>query len=85
MKKMFYAFTSLTSIYLSHFITNQVNNMGEIFQKRCSSLKYVDISNFNATLVSSFEHLFSGCSNLKFINFNKMKVADSFSITNMFK
>ena len=58
--------SSLTSLDLSNFNTNNVFNMQCMFAK-CSSLTSLNLSNFNTSKVDSLRFLwiFDGCSSLK--------------------
>ena len=56
--------SSLKSIDLSSFNTNNVNNMRCMFSE-CSSLKSIDLSSFNTTNVEDMGCMFYGCSSLK--------------------
>ena len=63
MNKMFMGCSSLTSLDLSHFKTDNVSNMESLFEG-CSSLTSLDLSNFNTTKVGDVEKMFYNCSNL---------------------
>ena len=64
MRGMFSVCSSLKSINLSSFNTNNVNNMREMFS-RCSSLESIDLSSFNTTNVDNMHGMFYYCSYLK--------------------
>ena len=59
MSSMFYDCSSLTSLNLSNFNTNNVTNMSHMFFK-CSSLTSLNLSNFNTNNVTDMSHMFSG-------------------------
>ena len=61
---MFYGCSSLTSLDLANFDTQNVENMYQMF-KGCSSLTSLDLSNFQTYNVYNMEGMFSGCSSLK--------------------
>ena len=54
---MFYKCSSLTSLNLSNFNTDNVNNMSIIFAL-CSSLTSLNLSNFNTNIVNSISFIF---------------------------
>ena len=61
---MFYECSSLKSIDLSSFNTNNVKDMSDMFFK-CSSLESIDLSSFNTNNVTNMSNMFGGCSSLK--------------------
>jgi len=70
--------SSLISIDLSNFNTQNLKNMGSIFYG-CSSLKDINLSNFNTKNVIDMNSLFYGCSSLIKIdlsNFSTQNVTD---------
>jgi len=74
---MFWECSSLESIDLSSFNTNNVTNMSYMFCY-CSSLKSLDLSSFNTNNVTNMSYMFDGCSSLKKgnvkINKNEKKI-----------
>ena len=79
---MFYECSSLESIDLSSFNTNNVNNMEYMFWG-CSSLKSIDLSSFNTNNVNNMSWMFYECSSLKSIDlssFNTNNVNDMHSM-----
>ena len=75
---MFYDCSSLKSIDLSSFNTNNVTNMRSMFEY-CSSLKSIDLSSFNTNNVTNMRCMFYHCSSLKSIDlssFNTNNVTD---------
>ena len=59
MSFMFCGCSSLTSLNLSNFNTNNVNNMSAMFHN-CSSLTSLNLSNFNTNNVTNMSYMFSG-------------------------
>ena len=75
---MFAGCSSLTSINLSNFNTNNVTNMSYMFSY-CSSLTSINLSNFNTNNVTNMSGMFYYCSSLTSINlsnFNTNNVTD---------
>jgi len=75
---MFSGCSSLISLDLSNFNTNNVIDMNSIFSG-CSSLISLDLSNFNTNNVNNMCAMFSGCSSLISLdlsNFNTNNVED---------
>ena len=64
MSCMFNKCSSLKSIDLSKFNTNNVTNMSFMFY-RCSSLNSIDLSKFNTNNVTNMWDIFFDCSSLK--------------------
>ena len=56
---MFYGCSSLTSLNLSNFNTNNVNDMSEMFSS-CSSMNFLNLSNFNTSNVTNMRRMFFG-------------------------
>ena len=59
MSYMFYECSSLTSLNLSNFNTNNVNDMSYMFSF-CSSLISFNLSNFNTNNVNYMNSIFKG-------------------------
>ena len=57
---MFYYCSSLTSLNLSNFNTNNVTNMSRMFSS-CSKLTSLNLSIFNTKNVKDMNCMFSGC------------------------
>ena len=55
---LFGACSSLTSLNLSNFNTNNVTNMCSMFYN-CSSLTTLNLSNFNTNKVTNLEYMFN--------------------------
>ena len=75
---MFYCCTSLISLNLSKFKTQNVTDMSCMFSG-CNSLKNINLSNFNTQKVTDMHDMFSGCNSLTNIdlsNFNTQKVTN---------
>ena len=87
MNSMFRDCSLLTSINLSNFNTNNVNNMGYMFCG-CSSLTSINLSNFNTNNVTNMADMFSYCSSLTSINlsnFNCDKIKETTEMEDMFR
>ena len=79
---MFSYCSSLTSLDLSNFNTNNVTNMGSMFYN-CSSLISLNLSNFNTNNVTNMGGMFSDCSSLTYLdlsNFNTNNVKEMWAI-----
>ena len=81
---MFYECSSLTSIDLSNFNTQNVTDMEYMFSK-CSSLKYIDLSNFNTQKVTNMRCMFNKCSSLKHIDLSNFNTANVTNMVYMFE
>ena len=80
--KLFHGCSSLKSLDLSRFNVSLVKNFAKMFYN-CKSLKYLDISNFNiSNNVYYMEKMFSGLSNLEFLNIYNLITNESI-ITNI--
>ena len=64
---IFYGCSSLESIDLSSFNTNNITIMRSMFNG-CSSLKSIDLSSFNTNNVTDMSYMFSECSSLESID-----------------
>ena len=64
---MFYDFSSLTSLDLSNFNTNNVEDMSHMFYK-CSSLTSLDLSYFKTDNVKDMSWMFTFCFSLTSLN-----------------
>ena len=70
MSNMFYNCSSLSSIDLSNFNTNNVTNMVYMF-KGCKSLSSLNLSNFNCDKIKEttyLDRMFEDCNSLKVKN-----------------
>ena len=82
-KHMFYECSSLTSLDLSNFNTNNVTSMYCMFSD-CSSLTSLNLSNFNTNNVTNMSYMFSYCSSLTSLtlsNFNTSNVTNMRSMS----
>jgi len=75
--------SSLISIDLSNFNTQNVTNMAYMFSG-CSSLKEINLSNFNTQNVTNMAYMFSGCSSLKEINLSNFNALNTIYMKSMF-
>ncbi len=57
MSYMFYKCSSLTSLNLSNFNTDNVKNMSYMFS-HCSSLSSLNLTNFNTDYVNNMSYMF---------------------------
>ena len=76
---MFFNCSSLTSLNLSNFNTNNVTNMVAMFCD-CSSLTSLNLSNFNTNNVTNMEYMFYYCSSLISLNLSNFNTNN---VTNM--
>ena len=72
MNKMFYRCSSLTSLNLSNFNTEEVTNMSWMFGG-CNSLTSLDLSNFKTTNVTNMSYMFYNCSSLIELNLSRFR------------
>ena len=78
MSYMFANCNNLTSIDVSNFNTNKVNNMLGMFSN-CQKSAYIDVSKFNTENVTNMSWMFASCSSLPSLdvsNFNTEKVTN---------
>ena len=80
---MFDGCSSLKSIDLSSFNTNNVNNMSNMFSW-CSSLEYIDLSSFNTNNVNNMSNMFSWCFSLKSIDLSSFNTSNVNDMKGMF-
>ena len=80
---MFYECSSLESIDLTSFNTNNVNNMSYMFYG-CSSLKSIDLTSFNTNNVINMSYMFYGCSSLKSIDLSSFNTNNVINMSCMF-
>ena len=76
MRYMFYNCSSLTSLDLSNFDTNEVIAMNHMFYN-CKALIQLDLSNFYTSKVTDMSYMFSSCERLTSLdlsNFDTNKV-----------
>ena len=78
MTEMFYNCSKITSLDLSNFNTENVENMRYMFDY-CSSLSSLNISNFNTENVTDMHGMFGACQNISSLdlsNFNTKNVTN---------
>lgn len=71
MSEMFMGCSSLTSLEISKFKTENVNDLSSMFNG-CSSLSYLNLSSFNTEKCTKFTNIFEGCEKLT-IKYDKSK------------
>ena len=81
---MFKGCSSLESIDLSSFNTNNITNMSGMFSG-CSSLKSIDLSSFNTNNVTDMSCMFIGCFSLKSINLSSFNTNNVTNMSDMFR
>lgn len=87
MSNMFYNCSSLKSLDVSSFRTENVIGMGGMFEK-CSGLTSLDVSKFDTSNVQFMNHMFQGCSGLTSLDLshfntsNVSEMGDLFSFCN---
>jgi len=80
---MFYGCSSLESIDLSSFNTNNVTNMYGMFSF-CSSLESIDLSSFNTNNVTNMSFMFYLCSSLESIDLSSFNTNNVTNMVGMF-
>ena len=80
---MFSDCSSLKSIDLSSFNTNNVNNMNSMFSG-CSSLQSINLYSFNTTNVNNMGLMFFKCSSLQSIDLSSFKTTNVKDMWGMF-
>ena len=80
---MFYECSSLTSLNLSNFNTNNVIDMCAMFQL-CSSLTSLNLSNFNTNNVTNMCAMFQLCSSLTSLNLSNFNTNNITDMSEMF-
>ncbi len=82
---LFYYFTSLESIDLTHLDTSKVTNMSNMF-RWCNNLTNLDLSSFDTSSVTSMISMFQSCSSLTSINFgNDFNTSNVLNMNSMFR
>ena len=79
MYDMFYNCSSLTTLDVSNFKTDNVTNMSDMFRD-CSSLTTLDVSNFKTENATSMLCMFYNCSSLTTLDVSNFKTEN---VTNM--
>lgn len=76
---------NLKEILGLHYLnTSNVTNMSKMFQG-CSSLHYVDVTNFNTRNVTDMSFMFCGCDNLTTLDLGHFKTANVTDMSHMFE
>ena len=83
MGSMFYGCSSLASLDVTHFNTENVVNMGSMFYG-CSSLTSLDVTHFNTENVANMGSMFDGCSSLTSLDVTHLNTANVFAMYSMF-
>ena len=81
MFSMFSYCSSLTSLDLSGFNTDNVTNMAAMFSN-CTGLTSLNLSNFNTAKVQYMEYMFDGCSGLTSLDLSNFNTAN---VTHMYR
>ena len=81
---MFSRCSSLESINLSSFKTNNVKNMYGMFIG-CSFLQSINLSSFNTINVENMDYMFYKCSSLQSINLSSFNTTNVKNMSDMFK
>jgi surface protein len=69
MSGLFYNCSSLTTIDLTNFQTNNVITMKKMFAE-CSSLRNINLKNFETHNLKDMSYMFKNCKRLNYIDFN---------------
>ena len=80
---MFSFCSSLTSLNLSNFNTNNVTDMRSMFSY-CSSLTSLNLSNFNTNNVTNMWYMFFHCSSLTSLNLSNFNTNNVNNMSWMF-
>ncbi len=80
---MFLCCSSLISVNLSNFNSNNVTNMSCMFYG-CSSLTSLNLSNFNSNNVIYMNDMFNGCSSLTSVNLSNFNTNNVNNMNHMF-
>ena len=83
MSSMFYKCSSLTSLNLSNFNTNNVKYMNHMFSN-CSSLTSLNLSNFNTNNVNNKWEMFDSISKKCKIKYNDNGISLELKNTNCY-
>ena len=81
---MFLQCQSLTSLNLSNFNTEDVQDMREMFY-RCKNLTSLDLSNFKTENVKNMGFMFEGCSSLTSLDLSNFKTENMLDMSAMFR
>ena len=83
MRDIFGGCTNLISIKAPNFGSTKIKNAQGLFYND-SSLKYVDLPNFEFPDATTVNYIFQYCSSIVFINLYSMKINGNMSILNVF-
>ena len=83
MVSMFENCTKLTSLDLSHFKTNKVTDMSNVFNN-CTSLQSLKIS-FDTQNVQKMPYMFASCTKLNSLDISTFNTANCKDFTDMFE
>jgi len=83
MNSIFSNCSSLTSLNLSYFNSNNVIDMSYMLYK-CSSLTSLNLSNFNTNNVTDMSYMFYGCSSLTSLDLSNFNTNNVINMTCMF-
>ena len=81
MSNLFQGCTSLTSIDISNFNTENVISMAALFEG-CSSLTSLNLSNINTDRVQFMFYMFNNCKSLKYLDISSFSDNSSSSFFN---
>jgi len=84
MSGMFLACTSLTSLDVSGFNTQQVTNMQDMF-RACTNLTSLDLSKFNTQNVTEMYGMFYNCTNLKSLDLSNFDTRNVRNMDHLFR
>ena len=84
MSGMFLACTSLTSLDVSGFNTQQVTNMQDMF-RACTNLTSLDLSRFNTQNVTEMYGMFYNCTNLKSLDLSNFDTRNVRNMDHLFR
>ena len=73
----------ITSLNLSHYNANNVNNIEAIFQE-CSGLQHLDLGNFSTPYITNLSGIFNKCSQLTTINLSQLNTINAETMYAMF-
>ena len=81
---MFCECSTLISLDLSNFNTENVTNMNSMFRE-CSNLTFLNLQNFNTSKVTNMSHMFRKCSSLIFLNLSNFNTENVTNMSYMFR
>ena len=80
---MFSGCSTIKSINLSAFNSNEINDMNNMFAE-CSSLQSIDLSSFNTTNVEDMNAMFYACSSLQSVDLSSFDTTNVKDMSGMF-